>query len=59
MLFSFETLFRKLAIHQIATSAFKMKTFGQENFGESLARDLPNLPRFSSKILYHVVCLTV
>ena len=32
MLFSFEALFSKLAIHQIATSALRKKNFGQENF---------------------------
>ena len=37
MLFSFEALFRKLAIHQIATSTFRKETFGQEHFDESLA----------------------
>ena len=37
MLFSFEVLFRKLAIHQIATSIFRKENFGQERFDESLA----------------------
>ena len=36
MLFSFEALFSKLAIHEI-TTAFGKKNFGQEHFGESLA----------------------